>query len=74
LIARPLTGIGSGVFELRDRHDGEAYRTVYLIKLRKGIYVLDAFHKKSKLGKAMPREIVGRIRERLVRARKLDEE
>lgn len=73
-IAAPLTGIGAGVYELKCRHAGEAYRAVYAIKLKKGIYVLDAFHKKSKSGKAIPREIRERIERRLKDAKRYDEE
>jgi phage-related protein len=73
-IAAPLTSYGTGVYELRCKHAGEAYRAVYAIKLRKGIYVLDAFHKKSKSGKAIPREIKERIERRLKDAKRYDEE
>jgi phage-related protein len=73
-VAAPLTSIGAGVYELRCRHAGESYRAVYVIKLKKGIYVLDAFHKKSKSGKAIPREIKGRIDRRLRDAKRYDEE
>jgi phage-related protein len=73
-IAVPLTSFGSGVYELKAGAGGEAYRVVYVIKLRKGIYVVDAFQKKSKSGKAIPREIRERIEMRLAYARRLDTE
>src|ERR1700722_3755970 len=47
---KPLTQFGSGVFELRERFDKNAYRLVYAVKLEKAIYVLHAFMKKSKSG------------------------
>ena len=47
---------------------------VYAVKLRRGVYVLDAFTKKSKSGKAIPREVIARIEERLKQARKMDSE
>lgn len=73
-IAVPLTQFGSGVFELKDKHDGESYRAVYAVKLKRGVYVLDAFHKKSKSGKAIPKEIKQRIEARLKCAKDQDEE
>ena len=64
-IAKPLKNIGDGVFELKVQTSGEAYRVVYIAKLKDAVYVLDAFHKKSKKGKAIPREITERIKKRL---------
>ena len=64
-IAKPLKNLGDGVFELKVQTSGEADRVVYIAKLKDNIYVLDAFHKKSKKGKAMPREIIERIKKRL---------
>ena len=55
--AKPLPGLGkgvSGVLEIVVDHDKETYRVVYVAKLAKGIYVLHAFHKKSKSGSAIP--------------------
>jgi len=71
-IAKPLTAHGAGVFELKADAGKDTFRVVYVVKLVKAVYVLDAFMKKSKSGKAMPREIVNRIRERLKRAHALD--
>lgn len=70
--ARPLPRFGGGVFELRDEYDTNAYRCVYVVKLRKSVYVLHAFMKKSKSGRAMPRRDIELIEERLKRARESD--
>jgi phage-related protein len=70
--AMPLTQFGSGVFELKERLTGDAYRSVYVISLRSAIYVLHAFQKKSKSGRAMPRGDIAVIEQRLKRARQLD--
>jgi len=43
--AKPFKGVGSGVFEIALRHDGEAYRTVLAVQLGRSIYVLHAFQK-----------------------------
>lgn len=48
--AKPLKGIGSGVFEIVTRFDSDTYRTVYAVQIGKHIYVLHAFQKKSPKG------------------------
>ncbi len=67
--ARPFKGIGSGVFEIALRHEGEAYRTVLAVRLGEKIYVLHAFQKKSKKGIATPRQDVDLIKQRYAEAR-----
>lgn len=67
--AKPFKGVGSGVFEIALRHDGEAYRTVLEVQLGRNIYVLHAFQKKSKKGIATPKQDVELIRQRYVEAR-----
>jgi len=51
-----LTGISSGVQEIRLAYSKEAYRVIYVATLGDLIYVLHAFHKKSKTGIATPRD------------------
>lgn len=74
VFAKPLASFGGGTYELRADADRTTHRVVYAVKLRHGVYVLATFTKKSKSGKAIPREIVARIAERLQQARKLDAE
>jgi phage-related protein len=74
LDTKPLSQFGAGVFELRERYDGNAYRVMHVVSLKKAVYVLHAFMKKSKTGIGMPRQDVELIEARLKRARKLDEE
>lgn len=71
-IAFPLTGLGGGVYELKTDGAGDTFRVVYIVKLSKGLYVLDAFKKKSKSGKAIPREIANRLKLRAREAREHD--
>lgn len=71
---KPLPQFGGGVYELRDSFDGNAYRAVYVVSLKKGLYVLHAFKKKSKSGIALPKPDAGLIAQRLRRAQKLDAE
>lgn len=72
--ARPLAGIGRGVYELRQDHDTDTFRTVYLVRTVRGVYVLHAFKKKSKSGRAIPREVLETVKARLGRALALDAE
>ncbi len=72
--AKPFKGVGSGVFEIALRHDGEAYRTVLAVQLGRNIYVLHAFQKKSKKGIATPKPDVDLIKQRYKEARELAED
>jgi phage-related protein len=68
---KPFKGVGSGVFEIALRHAGEAYRTVIAVQMGSRIYVLHAFHKKSKTGIETPKHEVELIRQRFAEAREL---
>jgi len=63
--AKPFKGELSGVYELRESHEGNAYRAVYIAKLKEKIYVLHCFQKKSKSGIATPPKDIGMIAQRL---------
>ena len=45
---RPVTSIGSGVFELREQDKRAWYRVIYLSRINHVIYVLHCFEKKSR--------------------------
>ena len=45
--AKPWKGLGPGVLEIVESHDGNAYRAVYTVRFEKALYVLHAFQKKS---------------------------
>jgi phage-related protein len=68
-IAKPLTGLGSGVLELALKHRGDAFRLVYAPQIGADIWVVHAFQKKSKSGIATPRQEIDLVRERLRRLR-----
>lgn len=51
-----LPTVGAGVQEIRIAYSKEAYRVIYVVALADCIYVLHAFHKKSKQGIATPKE------------------
>ena len=71
-MAKPLKGIGSGVFELVLPYQGSAFRAVYVVRLRNAVYLLHVFQKKSKSGIATPKPDIALIRERLKYAEEID--
>lgn len=48
--AKPWKGLGSGVLEIVEQHDGNTYRAIYTVRFADRIYVLHAFQKKSPKG------------------------
>ena len=48
--AKPWKGLGPGVLEIVESHDGNAYRAVYTVRFPEVVYVLHAFQKKSPSG------------------------
>jgi phage-related protein len=69
---KALPQLGTGVFELRESYERNAYRLMYVVNLRHAIYVLHAFMKKSKSGIGLPKPDAELIRARLKRAQALD--
>lgn len=58
--------LGSGVYKLKDTDErGNAYRGVYCVRFKEAVYVMHAFNKKSKSGKADPPEEVSTAKGRL---------
>ena len=70
-IAKPMKGMGSGVFEVALRFRGDAYRLVYDVQIDTDIWVIHAFQKKSKTGIATPQREIDLIRERLKRLKEM---
>lgn len=66
-IAKPLHGLGSGVWELAIKERGDAYRVVYALQLDDDIWVVHAFQKKSTSGIATPKHEIDLVRERIKR-------
>lgn len=71
---KPLPQFGTGVYELRERFYRNAYRVMCVVNLKKALYVLHAFMKKSKSGVGLPKPDAELIAVRLRRARELDTE
>lgn len=71
--AKPLRGFGgAGVLEVVKDHRGDAFRTVYTVRLAKAVYVLHAFQKKSKAGVATPKSEIETVKRRLREAEQLE--
>ena len=71
--AKPLKGIGSGVFEIRADYRTNTYRAVYSMKIGNKVYVLHCFQKKSKRGIKTPQKEIDLIKRRLKIAQELEE-
>ena len=67
--AKPWKGQGTGVFELVESFDGNAYRAVYTVRFEGLVYVLHAFQKKSPAGIRTANVDVDLIAQRLKKAR-----
>ncbi|WP_212637006.1 type II toxin-antitoxin system RelE/ParE family toxin [Desulfovibrio gilichinskyi] len=65
---------GSGVIEISIDHDTDTFRTMYVAKLDKGVYVLQSFQMKSKSGKATPKADIDKIQARYKETLKADKE
>jgi phage-related protein len=70
-VAKPLTGLGAGVWELAIRERGDAFRVVYALKLDDDIWVVHAFQKKSTSGIATPKHDVDMVRQRIKRLKEM---
>jgi len=70
-IAKPMKGIGSGVFEIALPFRGNAFRVVYAVQLGDDLWVIHAFHKKSTQGIKTPRHEIELIKDRLKRLKEM---
>ncbi len=66
-IAKPLHGLGAGVWELAIKERGDAYRVVYALQLAGEVWVVHAFQKKATSGIATPKHEIELIRDRIKR-------
>jgi phage-related protein len=67
--AKPLKGFGgASVLEIVASRQGNAWRAVYTVRFRDGIYVLHVFQKKSTRGIATPTREIELIKQRLAEA------
>jgi phage-related protein len=70
--AKPLKGFGgAGVVEIVTDHHGDTFRCVYTVRLASAVYVLHAFQKKSKVGRATSNADKAKIMQRLREAERI---
>ncbi len=60
-IAKPMKGLGRGVFEIALPYQTNAYRTMYTLVVGHDIWVVHAFQKKSKTGIKTPKHEIEKI-------------
>src|SRR6202795_3181038 len=70
-VAKPMHGVGSGVFEIALPFRGDAFRVVYAVQLASEIWVVHAFQKKSTQGIKTPTREVDLIKDRLKRLKEI---
>ena len=66
-IAKPMRGLGSGVFEIALPFRGDAFRVVYAVQLGEDIWVVHVFQKKSTRGIKTPKADIDLVKDRMKR-------
>jgi len=66
-VAKPMKGLGSGVFEIALPYRGNAFRVVYAVQIGSDLWVVHAFQKKSTQGIKTPKHEIDLIVERMKR-------
>ena len=70
-IAKPMKGLGSGVFEVVLPFRGKAFRVVYAVQLADELWVVHAFQKTSMQGIKTPKHEIDLIKDRLKRLKEM---
>lgn len=70
-IAKPMLGLGTGVFEIALAYRSDAFRVIYAVQLGDDIWVVHVFQKKSTQGIKTPKREVDLIRNRLKRLKEM---
>jgi phage-related protein len=70
-IAKPMHGLGSGVFEIALPFKSDAFRVVYAVQLASDIWVVHAFQKKSSQAVKTPKHEIDLIKDRLKRLKEM---
>ncbi len=70
-IAKPLSGQGSGIFEIALPFKGNAFRVVYAVQIGEALWVLHAFQKKSTDGIKTPKREIDLVKDRLKRLKEM---
>ncbi len=64
-MAKPMKGLGAGVFEIALPYRGNAFRVVYAVQIGEELWVVHAFQKKSAQGVKTPKHEIDLIKDRL---------
>jgi phage-related protein len=70
-VAKPMRGLGSGVFEIALSFRGDAFRVVYAVQLAEEIWVVHALQKKSTQGIKTPSREIDLMKDRLKRLKEM---
>jgi phage-related protein len=70
-VAKPMQGLGSGVFEIALPFQGDAFRVIYAVQLAEEVWVIHAFQKKSTQGIKTPQREIELIRDRLKKLKEM---
>ena len=70
-IAKPMKGLGSGVFEIALPFRGNAFRVVYAVQIGDAIWVVHAFQKKSTQGIKTPKHEIDLVKARIKRLKEV---
>ena len=70
-IAKPMRGLGSGVFEIALPFRGDAFRVVYAVQPGQDIWVVHVFQKKSTRGIKTPKAEIDLVKDRLKRLKEM---
>jgi phage-related protein len=70
-IAKPMHGMGSGVFEIALSFRTDTFRVVYAVHLAEEIWVVHAFQKKSAQGIKTPKREIDLIKDRLKKLKEM---
>ena len=70
-IAKPMKGLGSGIFEIALPYRGNAFRVIYAVQLGKDLWVVHAFQKKSTQGIKTPKREIDLTKERIKRLKEM---
>ena len=70
-IAKPMKGLGSGIFEIALPYRGNAFRVVYAVQIGDELWVVHAFQKKSTQGIKTPKHEIDLIKDRMKRLKEM---
>src|SRR3990170_1188567 len=70
-IAKPMKGLGSGVFEIALPYRGNAFRVIYAVQIGDDLWVVHAFQKKSTQGIKTPKHESDLMKDRLKRLKEI---